>query len=159
MTYILQTNYYRDSMYATEKMEEDLQNLADNRKQALSYGEAVTRRRKRKEKSTIILVAIVMVFILCHMYRLFVEVYRLIYPTNILKETWNFCNEKGKLTMPVLLYIFHNLHFLFLTINSSVNFIIYCGVDQEFRRQVSLLSCFSMFKCKSKQTVPNQNNL
>ena len=111
-------------MYDTEKIEEDLQILAKNRKLALSYGEAVTRRRKRKEKSTIILVAIVMVFILCHMYRLFVEVYRLIYPSNILKENFYICNAKGKLTMPVLLYIFHNLHFLFLTINSSVNFII-----------------------------------
>ena len=93
-------------------MEEDLENLAATRKLALSYGEAVTRRRKRKEKSTIILVAIVMVFILCHMYRLFVEVYRLMYPSNILKETYIFCDKKGKLTMPVLLYIFHNLHFL-----------------------------------------------
>ena len=146
-------------MYANEKMEEDLQNLAATRKLALSYGEAVTRRRKRKEKSTIILVAIVMVFILCHMYRLFVEVYRLMYPSNILKETYIFCDKKGKLTMPVLLYIFHNLHFLFLTINSSVNFIIYCGVDKEFRRQVSLLSCFSMFKCNSQHIQPNQNNL
>ena len=146
-------------MYDTEKIEEDLQILAKNRKLALSYGEAVTRRRKRKEKSTIILVAIVMVFILCHMYRLFVEVYRLIYPSNILKENFYICNAKGKLTMPVLLYIFHNLHFLFLTINSSVNFIIYCGVDKEFRRQVSLLSCFSMFKCKSQHIQPNQNNL
>ena len=122
------------------------------RKIALSYGEAVTRRRKRKEKSTIILVAIVLVFVLCHTYRITVEVYRLIYPANILKEIFRFCHEKGLYTMPVLLHIFHNLHFLFLTINSSVNFIIYCGVDKEFRRQVSLLSCFSVFKCKCRNT-------
>ena len=142
-----------------EKNEKEFGTI-NTRKPTLSYVATVTRRRKPKEKSTIILVAIVLVFILCHTYRLTVEVYRLIYPDNILKDTFENCYYREQYTIPVLLHIFHNLHFLFLTINSSVNFIIYCGVDQEFRRQVSLLlSCFSVFKCNCCNSMPRQNNL
>jgi hypothetical protein len=147
------------SIDEAEKNEEEFPTI-NNRNPTLSYVATVTRRRKRKEKSTIILVAIVLVFILCHTYRLTVGVYRLIYPDNILKDNFEVCYDRQQYTIPVLLHIFHNLHFLFLTINSSVNFIIYCGVDQEFRRQVSLLlSCFSVFKCKCCNSTSSQNNL
>ena len=149
--------YQRVSVVEEEKTGDEIREFGTGRL-GLSYDDAITRRRKRKEKSTIILVAIVLVFILCHTYRLTVEVYRLIYPHNILKEWFQYCDEKGRYTMPVLLHIFHNLHFLFLTLNSSVNFIIYCGVDKEFRRQVSQLSNFSIFKCGCRQAVLSARN-
>ena len=149
---------FRVSLGDTEKIDGNVR-VINSKKFALSYGESGTRRRKRKEKSTIILVSIVLVFILCHTYRLTVEVYRLIYPANILYENFIYCSDMGQFTMPFLLHIFHNLHFLFLTINSSVNFIIYCGVDSEFRRQVSLLSCFSICKCRPRFPMSSNNNL
>ena len=133
--------------------------MINTRKCRPSYDATITRSRKRKEKSAIILVAIVLVFILCHTYRLTVEVYRLSYPENILKDTFEVCFDRQQYVIPFLLLIFHYLHFLFLTINSSVNFIIYCGVDQEFRRQVSRLCCFSVFKCERCQSIPSPNNV
>jgi hypothetical protein len=36
----------------------------------------------------------------------------------------------------VLLYYVTNLHYFFLTANSSINFIIYCCVGKEFRRHL-----------------------
>jgi hypothetical protein len=38
-----------------------------------------------------------------------------------------------------VLYLLANLHYLFLTANSSVNFIIYCCVGKEFKQQLKRL--------------------
>jgi hypothetical protein len=41
----------------------------------------------------------------------------------------------------VAFYVFHNLNYLFLVCNSSVNFIVYCCVGRDFRlRMLKLLN-------------------
>ena len=41
--------------------------------------------------------------------------------------------------VPVAFYVLFHLNNLFLVINSSINFIIYCSVGKEFRKQMFLL--------------------
>jgi len=92
--------------------------------------------RKRQEKSTTILVLVVLVFFFSHIYRLLFRLFQMTYTERTVYITYHMCLEKGRYQVPVLLYIMADLHYLFLTINSSVNFLIYCCVSQEFRKQM-----------------------
>jgi hypothetical protein len=92
--------------------------------------------RKRHEKSTIILVLVVMVFFLCHIYRLLFRIFQMTLAERTVYVTYHMCLEKGRYQVPVLVYLMADLHYFFLTINSSVNFLIYCCVSQEFRKQM-----------------------
>ena len=38
--------------------------------------------------------------------------------------------------VPVVMYVLHNFHHLFLVLNSSANFIIYCCVAKDFRMRM-----------------------
>ncbi|XP_059083030.1 uncharacterized protein LOC131880413 [Tigriopus californicus] len=89
--------------------------------------------RKRREKSTIVLVSIVLIFITCHTYRLSLRIYEVSHPSNNTLEHYQFCYNRGLYHIPVAFYVLVNFHHLFLVINSSVNFIIYCCVGREFR--------------------------
>ena len=89
---------------------------------------------RRKEKSTLILVGIVVVFVVCHTYRLVVKGYELAHPENALHNHYQFCLEQKRYHVPIVLYILSYAHHLFLTINSSINIVIYCCVGREFRK-------------------------
>ncbi|CAB4068333.1 unnamed protein product [Lepeophtheirus salmonis] len=90
--------------------------------------------RKRHEKSVFILILIVFVFIVCHSFRLGVQVYQTFYSSHNIKDHFMYCNNQGKLHMPMIFLVLTSFNNLFLIINSSVNFIIYCAVRKSFRK-------------------------
>ena len=89
--------------------------------------------RRRREKSIIILVSIVLIFVICHTYRLSLRLYELAHPQNNTLDHFRYCRKAGLHHIPVAFYVLLNFHHLFLVINSSVNCIIYCCIGKEFR--------------------------
>ena len=114
--------------------------------------------RKKQEKSARILVAIVVVFIMCHCYRLALKVHEFLAPTNHVEESFTYCYKQQKYHIPVALYILHNCHHLFLVINSSVNFIIYCFVAKEFREKMYRLLSKAWLKLKGSGQASTSNS-
>jgi len=92
--------------------------------------------QKRQEKSTTILIFVVLTFCISHIFRLFFRIFQLTYTEQSLLLTYQLCLARGRYQVPVVLFIMADLHFFFLTINSSVNFLIYCCVSKEFRLQM-----------------------
>ena len=109
----------------------------------MSHGAQII--RKKKEKSAAILISIIVVFLLCHIHRLAFRLYEMALPETSLYEHYMFCDKKGRYHVPVAIYFLTHMHYLFLAINSSVNFIIYCGMGQIFRAQLWLL--YIRIKC------------
>ena len=98
--------------------------------------------QKRGEKSTIILVLIVLIFMACHSYRLALKVYEFANPESNTMEHFQRCHKVGRFHVPVIFYVLVNIHHLFLVINSSINFLIYCCVGKDFRlKLVQLFHC------------------
>lgn len=97
--------------------------------------------QKKREKSTIILVLIVVIFIACHSYRLALKVYEFAHPENNTMEHFERCRKQGRFHIPVVFYVLVSIHHIFLVLNSSINFIIYCCVGKDFRSKVAKLFC------------------
>lgn len=139
-----QNNSIRRSIPSTSFMDRILSNEVDStleeiqlkpliHKDSTSSQSNNRNQRKRREKSTIVLVSIVLIFIVCHTYRLSLRIYEVSHPGNNTLEHYRFCLNRGLYHIPVAFYVLVNFHHLFLVINSSVNFIIYCCVGREFR--------------------------
>lgn len=109
----------------------------------LSRDIVVKGQRKRKEKSTIVLISIVLIFVVCHTYRLSLRLYELAFPENNTLKHYSRCQNLGQYHVPVIFYSLANFHHLFAVINSSVNFIIYCCVGKEFHAYV-----YKLFTCQ-----------
>jgi len=103
--------------------------------------EGTERFQKRREKSTIILVMIVVIFLICNSYRLVVKLYLACNSQMIGIERYRQCHHQGRSHIPLMFYVFINMHPLFLVINSSINFIIYCCVGKDFRRDLKTIFC------------------
>ena len=114
--------------------------------------------RRKKEKSAAILVTIIVVFFLCHVHRLSVRVYEMASPESSIYEHYIHCDKKGLYHVPVVNYFLTHMHYLFLAINSSVNFIIYCAMGQQFRRQLCKMWKAYLFQLKTKYGFGVQNN-
>ena len=97
--------------------------------------------RRRKEKSAAILVSIIVVFLLCHIHRLAFRLYEFSLPETSLYEHFMFCDKKGRYHVPVAIYFLTHMHYLFLAINSSVNFVIYCAMGQNFSKHLAKIFC------------------
>ena len=52
--------------------------------------------QKRREKSTIVLVSIVILFVACHSYRLALKVYELAHPADVVQDHFNACFYLGR---------------------------------------------------------------
>jgi hypothetical protein len=52
--------------------------------------------QKRREKSTIVLVSIVILFVACHSYRLALKVYELAHPSDVTMDHFNVCYYLGR---------------------------------------------------------------
>jgi len=102
-------------------------------KKSLSGADVI---KKKQEKSSAVLIGIIAVFLVCHMYRIALWIYTLALPTKTLLNHYNYCHAQGKYHIPVAIYYFTQLHHLFLVINSSVNFVIYCIMGRQFRKQL-----------------------
>jgi len=100
-----------------------------------------TRLQRRREKSTMTLASIVVIFIACHSYRLSLKVFEFAHPQSNTMEHFETCFKLGRYHVPASIYVLTNIHHVFLVLNSSINFIIYCCVGKEFRRKLVALFC------------------
>ncbi|XP_040576694.1 uncharacterized protein [Lepeophtheirus salmonis] len=97
--------------------------------------------QRRREKSTMILVAIVLIFMACHSYRLALKVYEAAHPENNTAEHYRHCQKQNKYHVPFIIHILMNLSHLFVVLNASTNFIVYCCVGKEFRTRIVKIFC------------------
>lgn len=105
--------------------------------------------RKRREKSTALLVAIVVIFVLCQVYRLIIQIVELAVYGNVTEEHFLHCHGQGRHHVPVAQRLLLMVNHVFIVVNSSVNFILYCMVGTEFRRK-----CWRLVtKCFSRSTT------
>ena len=56
--------------------------------------------------------------------------------------------------VPVYIFVLHNFHHLFLVINSSANFIIYCMVAKDFRKRMGIMISKWWRKIRAKYYAP-----
>jgi len=113
------------------------------------YDQDHHRIRKRREKSTIILVSIVLIFLLCHMFRFSLKAYEVTHPSHTTAKHHSYCLMQGKFHIPVALYGLMSANNVLIVFNSSVNFIIYCLVEETFRSKlVSILKSWCMGFCR-----------
>ena len=61
--------------------------------------------QNRKEKSTGILVGIILVFVLCHIFRLCIQVYEIVSPTHGLHTHFYKCEELKRLHVPAVVLV------------------------------------------------------
>ena len=129
-------------MIGPEVLQEDnvkLTNGCSIKKNPLSKGQR--KLKKRHEKSVIILILIVSVFLACHSFRLGLQIYQIVHTDQFTKEHYDFCHQLGSLPYPTSFLIFVDFNNLFLVFNSSINFVIYCAVRKSFRERIwSILS-------------------
>merc|ERR1712098_647785 len=89
--------------------------------------------QNRKEKSTRVLVAIILVFVTCHIFRLSIQAYKILSPTHGLEDHYLECHEMKRLHVPGFVLIAGSVNHLLLVTNSSLNFLIYCCMASRFR--------------------------
>ena len=94
-----------------------------------------------------ILAGIVIVFAVCHFFRIFLAFYHV----SVVEQT-RLCIEKGhNPKTPDWLYVISAFNHLMLMINSSVNFIIYCAVGSKFRQEIMGKLCGENYRPQNYQ--------
>ena len=78
-----------------------------------------------------VLIGIVVIFIFCHLLRLMINFYETLVIRNAIA-----CELAGRNGFPLLGFIFITLSELLLVINSSLNMVIYCCINGNFRKKV-----------------------
>ncbi|CAB4059004.1 unnamed protein product [Lepeophtheirus salmonis] len=66
--------------------------------------------QSRKEKSTGILICIILVFIACHIIKLGIQMYEIFSPTHGLVNHFNTCRDEGRLHVPAIFHILGRKH-------------------------------------------------
>ena len=85
-------------------------------------------------------VVIVLIFIVCHAYRLALKIYEFANPSHHTAEHFEYCDKHyGRYGVPVTFLMLLSTSDIFLVFNSSINFVIYCCVGMEFRHAVMQL--------------------
>ena len=79
---------------------------------------------------------IIIIFMLCHVHRLIFRVYEMAHPEASVYHHFKNCNDQGRYHVPVAIYFLTQTHYLFLAINSSANFVIYCVMGEHFRQKL-----------------------
>ena len=95
--------------------------------------------KHKQEKSTAILIAIIVVFVTCHVHRLTFRIYEMSLPEGSVFEHYSFCKAQEKYHIPVGLYLMAISHYFFIVVSSSINFIIYCAMGRQFRMELKSL--------------------
>lgn len=85
-----------------------------------------------------VLIGIVIIFICCHVLRIFLNFYEMVVIKNAMR-----CYSPGKPIFARWFMILDQFNYLMTVINSSVNLIVYCCLNTSFRRGV--LSCKQYF--------------
>lgn len=108
--------------------------------------------RFKQEKSlSTVMIGIVVVFMVCHSLRNILAFY-IMTKLDILER----CHNAGRLiALPLWCYILYTVNYLLLTINSSINMIVYCCLNSRFRKHLfSKLMPLSSSMCTRGVTSP-----
>lgn len=105
----------------------------------------VNQARNFRQKSTGILLCIIVVFFCCNLFRLCIQIYTIITPGHGLVGHFEECIQRMQLHVPAALHIMGNVNHLLLVLNSSVNFLIYCCLAKRFR--IALVKMFKRERC------------
>jgi len=103
--------------------------------------------KKRREKSTLILSAIVLLFIFCQSLRLIFKMIEIgLIEDHISYEVFTFCDGHGRHGVPAYLLCMSHFNHILLVINSAINFFLYCWVARRFRLELKSLlkSCLCL---------------
>jgi hypothetical protein len=92
--------------------------------------------RQRREKSTALVVSIVLIFVLCHVCRLVVQMVEISVSDYVTEEHYRHCHKQGRHHVPVALRLLLVVNHICVVVNSSVNFVVYCLVGKEFRERL-----------------------
>merc|ERR1712156_167338 len=93
------------------------------------------------ERSTKVLVGIVVVFLVCHIGRLVIQIDSIVHPSTMGSEHFLYCHNRGQLHSPYAVYILTSFNNLCLVLNSSINFVVYCMAGRSFRTTLLDLLC------------------
>lgn len=94
------------------------------------------------ERSTKLLVGIVLVFFVCHVFRLVLQFDAVVHPSILGGQHFEYCMNRGRFPSPVAVWIMTSFNNVFLVLNSSINFVVYCLVGRSFR--MTLIDLFRM---------------
>ncbi|XP_023325320.1 uncharacterized protein LOC111699021, partial [Eurytemora carolleeae] len=98
--------------------------------------------KRKRERSNLILLAIVLLFIFSHSFRILFKAIELTFIDNhVSLEVFNFCYEKGRYIIPPAWLCLSHVNHLFLVLNSALNFFLYCLVGRRFRQELQLCIC------------------
>ncbi|TRY76504.1 hypothetical protein TCAL_15980 [Tigriopus californicus] len=92
--------------------------------------------RKKRAKSTALLIAIVLIFVFCHVYRLCVQSIQIYLSPQLAEDQFRYCHELGRHYAPIAIQILLMVNHVFIVVNSSINFIVYCLVGREFKAEL-----------------------
>eukprot|EP00094_Tigriopus_californicus_P010956 TCALIF_10570-PA protein Name:"Similar to FR FMRFamide receptor (Drosophila melanogaster)" AED:0.25 eAED:0.23 QI:0/0.5/0/0.6/1/1/5/0/605 len=107
--------------------------------------------RRKTEKSTAILLGIILVFISCHVLRFSIQLYEVFAQGNGVHRHYKYCEKLGKLHTPLAMPILASVSHLLIIVNSSVNVLIYYCCGDRFRRGLCRLlehfhsACLAVF--------------
>lgn len=96
------------------------------------------------ERSTKLLVGIVLVFLVCHVFRLVIQLDAVVHPSILGGRHNEYCLERGYFPSPVAVWILTSFNNFFLVFNSSINFVVYCLMGRSFRNTL-----VDMFRIRS----------
>ena len=91
-------------------------------------------RATEENSQSLILFAIVIVFLLCHSPRLFLSLYEVWNAERIMQDNKHQCHG-----IPLGLLFTQQISHLLLAINSSLNFFLYCAMSPQFLQELSSL--------------------
>ncbi len=77
---------------------------------------------------------IVVVFCLCHFFRLFLQLDSIFNPSIMGGRHYEYCRQRGLFASPFSVWILTSCNQLSLVVNSSINFVVYCFVGRSFRK-------------------------
>ena len=90
-----------------------------------------TERTKTEDDLARVLTGIVFTFLICHSLRIILDFHEAIVIKHVQK-----CNSIGKNGLALWTYLAMQFSNIFLVVNSSVNMIIYCWINPNFRKQL-----------------------
>ena len=102
-------------------------------------GEGNQRHQRLDQDLAKVLIGIVMIFIVCHTFRIIIEIDNM-----IVSDIIELCYKAGKPTFTLWSIIVDPLSEVMMILNSSINMIVYCSLNANFRR--CILACFGCAK-------------
>ena len=96
-------------------------------------GHVINRQERINEEKdlSLVLIGIVFTFFFCHILRIFINFYDAVVWRSVLE-----CKSAGEHYLPSWIIIADNFNHVMLVINSSVNIVIYCCMNSDFRKTV-----------------------